>query len=171
MKPVSDIPQGTCIILFLFLHARVTFRRPHSFTIDNKHRKDQRSLADHRFIHALIRDTDIIWRFINVHTVITFPTSWLYWIHLRRHCGDRTKNTYSITYAGQDILLFHFFPCEKPEMQMKMIRFTGSDSFFGFINLENVGLEPKIVSLSCSQAEISLFEGFQLSPPSLRGRN
>jgi hypothetical protein len=44
-----------------------------------------------------------------------------------------------------------------------MVKFSGSDSFIGFLDLKNVGVEPKIVSLSRSQADISLFEGFQLS--------
>jgi hypothetical protein len=52
---------------------------------------------------------------------------------------------------------------------MKMVTFSGNDSFIGFLDLENVEVEQKIVSLSRSQAEISLSEGFQLSPPSLRG--
>jgi hypothetical protein len=56
-------------------------------------------------------------------------------------------------------------------MEMKMVNFSGSDSFIGFLHLENVEVEPKIISLSCSQAEISLFKGFELSPPSLWGRN
>jgi hypothetical protein len=34
---------------------------------------------------------------------------------------------------------------------------AGSDSFIGFPGLENVGLEPNIVSPSRSQADISLF--------------
>jgi hypothetical protein len=43
-------------------------------------------------------------------------------------------------------------------MEMKMVKFSGSDSFIGFLYLENVGVEPKIVSLSSSQAEISFFK-------------
>jgi hypothetical protein len=39
-------------------------------------------------------------------------------------------------------------------MERKMVEFSGSDSFIGFNDLENVGIEPKIVSLSHSQAEI-----------------
>jgi hypothetical protein len=35
------------------------------------------SLAEHRFIHALIHHTDREWRFINFHTS---SISWLYWI-------------------------------------------------------------------------------------------
>jgi hypothetical protein len=60
-----------------------------------------------------------------------------------------------------------FFPKEKPEMEMKTVKFSGSDSVIGFSDLENVGIEPKIMSKSCSVADTSLFEGFQLSPPSL----
>jgi hypothetical protein len=52
---------------------------------------------------------------------------------------------------------------------MKMVKFSGSDSVFGFLDLENVAVEPKIMSLARSQAEILLFGGFQLSLPSLRG--
>jgi hypothetical protein len=48
-------------------------------------------------------------------------------------------------------------------MEIRMVKFSGSDSFIGFLDLENVGVEPKSVSLSRSQAEISLFEGFQQS--------
>jgi hypothetical protein len=55
-------------------------------------------------------------------------------------------------------------------MEMKMVNFSGSDSFIGFIDLENVRIEPKIMSISRSSAEIPLFLGFQLSLPSLRGR-
>jgi hypothetical protein len=43
---------------------------------------------------------------------------------------------------------------------MKMVTFSGSYSFIGFRDLENVGVEPKIVSLSRSQADMSRFEGF-----------
>jgi hypothetical protein len=74
------------------------------------------------------------------------------------------KNGCSITYAGQDIQLFHLCPHEKPEMEIKMAKFSDKDSFIGFLDLENMGVETKIVSLSRSQAETSLFEGFQLSP-------
>jgi hypothetical protein len=31
-------------------------------------------------------------------------------------------------------------------MEMKMVKFSDSDSFIGFIDLENVGVEPKNVS-------------------------
>jgi hypothetical protein len=54
---------------------------------------------------------------------------------------------------------------------MKMVKLLGSDSFNGFLDIENVGVELKIVYLSRSQAEILLFEDFKLSPPSLRDRD
>jgi hypothetical protein len=60
-------------------------------------------------------------------------------------------------YVGQHILLAHPFPPEKPEMEMKIVKFSGSDRFIGILDLENVGVEPKIVSLSSSQAEKSPF--------------
>jgi hypothetical protein len=52
---------------------------------------------------------------------------------------------------------------------MKIVKFSGSDSFIGLLDLKNVGYKKK--SVSCSQAKISLFEGFQLGLPSLRGQN
>jgi hypothetical protein len=33
---------------------------------------------------------------------------------------------------------------EKLEMEMKVENFSGSDRFVGFLDLENVGFEPKI---------------------------
>jgi hypothetical protein len=45
-------------------------------------------------------------------------------------------------------------------MEMKMVQSSSSDSFIGILDLENVGVEPKIVPLSRSQAEISLFRIF-----------
>jgi hypothetical protein len=76
----------------------------------------------------------------------------------------------ALSHMQAEIFYFStFVRIRQPEM--KMAKFSGSDSFIGFLDLKNVGLEPKIVSLSRSQAEISLFEGFQLSPPSLRGQN
>jgi hypothetical protein len=50
-------------------------------------------------------------------------------------------------YVGQDILLFNLFPHEKLEMEMKMVRFSGNISFIGFLDHENVGVEPKIMSI------------------------
>jgi hypothetical protein len=47
---------------------------------------------------------------------------------------------------------------------MKMIIFSGSDSFIGFLDLENVGVEPKIVFLSRPQADILFFYGFSTQP-------
>jgi hypothetical protein len=35
------------------------------------------------------------------------------------------------------------FPHEKPEIEIKMVKFSGSDSFIGFIDLKKVGVEPK----------------------------
>jgi hypothetical protein len=57
-------------------------------------------------------------------------------------------------------LFIHLFTHDKPEMKTKTVKLSGSDSFTGFLDLENVGVEAKIVSLSCSRAEISLFVGF-----------
>jgi hypothetical protein len=31
---------------------------------------------------------------------------------------------------------------------MKMVKFSGSDSFIGFLDIQNVGVEPKIVSIT-----------------------
>jgi hypothetical protein len=63
-------------------------------------------------------------------------------------------------YLGQYILLFHLFQPEKPEKEIKMVKFPGSDSFSGFLDLKNMGVELKIMSLSCSQAEISFLRLF-----------
>jgi hypothetical protein len=45
-------------------------------------------------------------------------------------------------------------------MEMKMIRLSGSDSFIGILDLENLGVEPKVMSISRSHADISLFRVF-----------
>jgi hypothetical protein len=52
---------SVCIAMESFVASVETFSQK------NKHRKGQRSLAERRFIHALIHDTDIEWRYIHFH--------------------------------------------------------------------------------------------------------
>jgi hypothetical protein len=59
----------------------------------------------------------------------------------------------SITYVGQDIRLLHLFPHRKPELEM-MVNFSSNDSLIEFIDLENVEIDLKTVSLSCSEVDI-----------------
>jgi hypothetical protein len=47
------------------------------------------------------------------------------------------------------------FSHEKPEMEMKVVNFSGSDSFIGFLDFENVGVEPKMVSITFTGRDIA----------------
>jgi hypothetical protein len=80
-------------------------------------------LTERRFILALIHDTDIAWSYINFNVIKSASLD-----RWRRQCKHRTKNSYSIKYLGQYILLSHLFRHEKPEMEMKTVEFSGSDS-------------------------------------------
>jgi hypothetical protein len=40
-----------------------------------------------------------------------------------------------------------FFPHYTLEMEMKMVKFSGNNNFIGFLDIRNVGVEPKIVSI------------------------
>jgi hypothetical protein len=55
---------------------------------------------------------------------------------------------YLLYHGYMPIYSFPPFPPEKPEMEMKMVSFSGSDSFIGFLDLENVGVESEINRVS-----------------------
>jgi hypothetical protein len=58
-------PTPTVFGLFIFVKKKQAQKMP-------KAQKGQRSLAEHRFIHVLIHDTDIVPRCIDFHTSKTF---------------------------------------------------------------------------------------------------